>query len=69
MKTEQSHFHCEAVEILSKPGRFLVVSQYVSGGFLSTDDNGGRGYSASEASDEVVALNTIYHARSRERES
>lgn len=41
--------HAEVVEILNKPGRYVVLKQWVSGGIITRDDNEGKGWTLTEA--------------------
>lgn len=41
--------HCEITEILTKPGKFAVLTQYVDGGMITHDVNNGPGYTRDEA--------------------
>lgn len=51
--------HAECVEILNKPGRWLVIKQYTAGGFLLTSDNDGSGFSEDEALKLCVSFNIL----------
>lgn len=46
---QKAKLRAEITEILNKPGKFLVIKQWVDGGPINADDNNGQGYSEEEA--------------------
>ena len=55
MKTMKSSFKTkmEIAEILNKPGRFNILTQWVDGGAINCDDNNGAGRTEEEALKEI----------------
>ena len=49
--------NCEIVEIINKPGKFAVLTQWVDGGPITHDHNDGPGYTRDEA--EAVVMKVL----------
>ena len=56
----KTRIHCEIAEILNKPGRFNVLTQYVDGGAIFCDNNNNEGRTEGEAlalASKIIAMN------------